>query len=221
MYSFANRPDSFVVDEPMYAYYLWHSGANHPGKEEIIASLPVDLNEIKKDILFKPLGQAVFFIKGMAHHYLDSDLAFLSSMKNVLLIRDPKSLIRSFSKVIALPTLRDIGLKREYEIMSFLKEQKLPYTVLDAHEVLKNPERVLRKLCERLHISFYPSMLMWPRGPRKEDGVWAKYWYGSVHKSTGFGPPSTEEFSLEDRYTDLYQESMPYYLALYEQALKA
>jgi hypothetical protein len=31
-------------------------------------------------------------------------------------------------------------------------------------------------------------MLSWPAGPRPTDGVWARYWYDSVWRSTGFGP---------------------------------
>ena len=32
-------------------------------------------------------------------------------------------------------------------------------------------------------------MLAWPAGGRPEDGVWAKHWYGAVHRSTGFAEP--------------------------------
>ena len=32
MRSFENREDTFVIDEPFYAFYLSHSGFNHPGK---------------------------------------------------------------------------------------------------------------------------------------------------------------------------------------------
>ena len=221
MYSFANRPDTDVVDEPMYAYYLAHSGAKHPGRTEILASQPTDLEEVKEKSLFRSVDKEVFFIKGMAHHYLDSDLTFLTKMKNVFLIRDPKSLIRSFSKVISHPTLRDIGVKRECEIMSYLEEQRIPFVVLDANEVLKNPEKILKELCARLEITFYQSMLQWAAGPRKEDGIWSKYWYASVHQSTGFTAPSSKEEMLSEHLWSLYEESMPYYTILFDHALRA
>ena len=49
MYSFANRPDTEVVDEPMYAHYLKSTGIRyHPGTEEILDSLPEDIEEVKK-----------------------------------------------------------------------------------------------------------------------------------------------------------------------------
>ena len=33
MYAFAQRPDTAVVDEPLYAHYLRVSGADHPRQE--------------------------------------------------------------------------------------------------------------------------------------------------------------------------------------------
>ena len=29
-------------------------------------------------------------------------------------------------------------------------------------------------------------MLHWPEGPRATDGIWAKYWYEQVERSSGF-----------------------------------
>ena len=38
MRAWENRGDTAVVDEPLYAHYLMHTGLNHPGREEIIAA---------------------------------------------------------------------------------------------------------------------------------------------------------------------------------------
>ena len=38
MYSFAQRPDTKVIDEPFYGYYLAETGIDHPGKEDTMAS---------------------------------------------------------------------------------------------------------------------------------------------------------------------------------------
>jgi len=40
MRSFGNRPDTDVVDEPLYGHYLASTGVDHPGREEILASMP-------------------------------------------------------------------------------------------------------------------------------------------------------------------------------------
>ncbi len=46
MRTFENRPDTIVSDEPFYAHYLYKTGLDHPGKEEIIASQSTDWNEV-------------------------------------------------------------------------------------------------------------------------------------------------------------------------------
>ena len=45
MRAFENRPDTVVVDEPLYAAYLARTGIDHPAREEVIASQPTDLDD--------------------------------------------------------------------------------------------------------------------------------------------------------------------------------
>ena len=40
MRSFEARPDTVVVDEPLYAHYLAVTGIDHPGREHVMASQP-------------------------------------------------------------------------------------------------------------------------------------------------------------------------------------
>ena len=42
MRAWENRPDTVVVDEPLYAAYLAATGIDHPGRDEVIASQPTD-----------------------------------------------------------------------------------------------------------------------------------------------------------------------------------
>lgn len=58
-------------------------------------------------------------------------------------------------------------------------------------------------------------MLQWPAGPRPEDGVWAKYWYDSVHRSTGFAPYQPESTPFPDQLKPLLEECLPHYEELY------
>ena len=48
MYSFAQRPDTKVLDEPFYGFYLQHTGLNHPGRDEIINSMESDPEKVFK-----------------------------------------------------------------------------------------------------------------------------------------------------------------------------
>ena len=54
MYAFAQRPDTTVVDEPLYAHYLSQttSQARHPGHHDILQSQLQDGQQVIQDIIF-------------------------------------------------------------------------------------------------------------------------------------------------------------------------
>ncbi|MEQ8473847.1 MAG: sulfotransferase family protein [Marinoscillum sp.] len=218
MYSFANRADTKVMDEPFYAYYLNLTGADHPGKAEIIASQPTSVEGVIKWISEMESKHEIVFIKNMAHHLIQMDTGFLSNYKNAFLIRHPKQLISSFSKVIETPKMSDIGIERQQELFTILGGKS---PVLDSNEVLKNPSRVLSHFCASLSIPFDLDMLAWPAGPIKEDGIWAKYWYDNVHASSGFSKKTTKETSFPDHCQELYKQSLPYFEQMFAKAIKA
>ena len=158
----------------------------------------------------------------MAHHLKGFDYSFCYETRNIILIRNPRQLINSFAKVISNPVMEDIAIKREYELYEELSERgKLEPLVLDSGEILNDPEKVLKKLCQQIEIPFTKKMLSWKAGPRKEDGIWAKYWYRNVHNSTHFVRQKDSEAPLMEDFRDLYNEAMPYYNYLYERSLKA
>ena len=212
MYSFANRADTEVIDEPMYAYYLNHTGITyHPATEDILSALPHYMDEVKKHCIFNDVAKAVYFIKGMAHHYEGVELTFLEDLTNVFLIRDPYQLIASFAQVIENPTMKDIGLQREWEICKYLIDQGKEPIVIDSNDTLSDPKQMLTNLCQRIGIPFDDDMLSWTAGPIDQDGVWAKHWYKNVWASTGFQKQKTSTRVLPKRLDDLYQESLAYY----------
>ncbi|MDX1523578.1 MAG: sulfotransferase family protein, partial [Anaerolineae bacterium] len=55
------------------------------------------------------------------------------------------------------------------------------------------------------------KMLHWEAGARPEDGVWAKYWYDSVHRSTGFNRYRPKTAPFPDHLKPLLAECQPYY----------
>ena len=46
MRAWGNRPDTFVCDEPFYAYYLDVTGREHPGATEVIAQGETDWRKV-------------------------------------------------------------------------------------------------------------------------------------------------------------------------------
>ncbi|NNF35062.1 MAG: hypothetical protein HKN68_13190 [Saprospiraceae bacterium] len=222
MYSFGNRPDTAIIDEPYYAYYLnKYQVAYHPGTDDILDKMSTD-PQVITNALFAERPEQYFFIKNMAHHLQGFNYSFIHEVKNIFLIRNPRKLIASFAKVIEQPSGVDIGVEREKELYDeIVAKGKYEPIILDSGEVLKDPEGVLRKLCEELDIPFTEHMLSWPSGPRTEDGVWAKHWYSNVHQSTGFISKEQKYVELKEHLEDLYQEVKPHYDFLYQQSIKA
>jgi len=72
MYSFAQRPDTQVFDEPLYGFYLSHSEADeyHPGAADIINDLENDGDKVMRT-LSRLNDSPVYFFKNMTHHLLD------------------------------------------------------------------------------------------------------------------------------------------------------
>ncbi len=221
MYAFAQRSDTRVVDEPFYGYYLAHTPAReyHPGADEILATMETDGDRVIKNITTAN-DRPVLFYKQMTHHLLDLKLDFLAGMCHVLLTRDPKEMIHSFAKVIAHPQLKDLGYADQTRLMKGLEVQKIPFCVIDAAQLLQQPEKVLRSLCNFLAIPFETTMLKWPRGPRTEDGVWAKFWYSQVHQSTGFLPYARKTIQLADHLLPLEKEARKHYVRLMDRHLE-
>ncbi len=187
MYSFAQRSDTKVVDEPFYAYYLTHvnTKVDHPGKREIINSQSSSLNEIVNEIeMF--MEKDILFIKNMTHHLAKTNVNFSRDWYHVILTRSPQSAYISFKKVISNPTVLDMGYKEQYAIALKFKKKNIPFYILSSEELLNSPKKELENLCDYLKINFDNNMLSWDRGGIKEDGIWAKYWYENVHKSHGF-----------------------------------
>ena len=221
MYSFAQRTDTRVVDEPLYGHYLRVSGAEHPGADEIMSNMECDAERVIRKTILGPCDLSILFMKQMAHHLVEINTDFFNHTTNVLLTRDPVDMLPSLVNQLETPTLRDTGYKKQAELLqAFHKlDQYLP--VLDSRELLKNPRQVLTVLCEALGIAFDQSMLAWKPRPRPEDGIWAKHWYHNVHKSTGFQPYRPKVEAFPERLRSLLKECKPYYDQLYEQAIKA
>ncbi len=220
MYSFAQRDDIRVIDEPLYGHYLRVTGADHPGRDEIIAAMNCDGEAVMREIVQQPRGDRRLFLKHMAHHLVDIDHDFLQSTSNIFLIRDPREMLPSLT--IQLPNARlfDTGLEQQWRLYSELRQAGQAPAILDSRELLLEPAGVLEQLCEHLDLPFDSGMLSWEAGPIPEDGVWAPHWYHNVHKSTGFAPYKAKT-GFPERLEALLAECAPWYEKLYARAIKS
>jgi hypothetical protein len=211
MRSFENRADCSVVDEPLYAAYLATTGLDHPGRDDVIASQPVDPQVVVRELTAGPLATSVQYQKHMTHHLLPTvDRAALGALTHAFLVRDPERVLTSYAKVRDEPTLEDLGLPQQLELF-----ETYGGPVVDAADVLRDPRGTLGLLCSSLGIPFDEAMLAWPAGPRDTDGVWAPHWYAGVEASTGFAPYSPGSGDpLPERLAPLLERCRPYYDAL-------
>jgi len=219
MYSFAQRPDCRVMDEPFYAVYLSKTAADHPGKDDVLNTMSASESVVRSQISRQ--DSPILFIKNMAHHCEVLEDPWIDGATNVFLIRDPVFIITSYSKVIESPTMRDIGLAYQYELLSQLERSGERLIVLDTGEVLKDPRGVLSRLCKACEIDFDEQMLRWEAGPKPYDGVWARHWYANVHQSTGFSPSGTVKQPVPERLQNLCNEASILYEKLVAFSIKA
>ena len=221
MYSFAQRSDTKVFDEPLYAFYLRHhpeAHSYHPGAEDILETMENDGDKVV-NMMLTNTEKPVLFFKHMTHHLLDLDRDFMKETVNVILTRDPKDMLPSFDKVINNPSLHDVGYELHIELLDYFKKHDIPFTVLDSRKVLENPRKTLQRLCDFAKIPFDHNMLSWQPQQREEDGLWAKFWYHNVHKSSGFQKYKPKEKPFPEHLNELLNQSQPHYNKLLRYAL--
>lgn len=221
MRSWGRRRDTVVMDEPFYAHYLQQTGCDHPGAEEVIAAYETDWQTIVHQLLAAPGDSPIVYQKHMTHHMLAHiDRAWMRQVSNCFLIRDPRRMILSYAKVIPNPTPEQMGLAQQAEIFEYVRQAtgEIP-PVIESRDVLLHPAKTLRRLCQALDVPFDEAMLHWPAGRRSTDGLWGKYWYANVEKSTGFQPYREDNTRLPRRLQPLLKECQFYYNKLAQRRL--
>jgi hypothetical protein len=205
MYSFANRADFAVMDEPFYAPYLAQTGVDHPMRAQIMAAHPTDPHQVADAC--KGAGTPHLYMKHMPHHMVDGfPMAWAEGCVNIHLIRHPARVIASYAAKREAPNLEDIGFAQQAAVYD-----QLGGLVIDGTDIRANPEGMLRALCEQIDLPFHPAMLSWPKGPRAEDGIWAQHWYGAVHASTGFAGAEGALPELTADMEAICAQAMPFY----------
>lgn len=222
MRSWGNRPDTAVVDEPFYPFYLCATGKKHPGADEVMAHGETNWRKVVAQLSGPiPNRKRIFFQKQMTHHLLpEIDRRWLNLLTNCFLIRDPAEVITSYLKKNDDPALEDLGFIQQAEIFDWVREhtRKVP-PVIDAKNVLQNPARILRLLCAAIGVGFDDAMLSWPPGLRETDGIWAKYWYDEVARSTSFQPYQPKNEPVPQRLHRIHARCRQCYDRLYQYRL--
>jgi hypothetical protein len=211
MYAFGNRDDFAVWDEPFYAPYLAATGADHPMRQDILATHECDPQVVARRCIDTiPAQKPHFYMKHMPHHMIDGfPLDWAKDCVNIHLIRNPARVIASYGAKRDQMTFEDIGFAQQASLFDTIGG-----LVIDSSDIRADPEGVLKKLCEAIDLSFDPAMLRWPAGSRADDGVWAAHWYNAVHQSTGFAGAEGALPDLDAVQEKMRHLAMPHYETL-------
>ena len=222
MYSFGNRPDMHVVDEPFYGPYLRLTGLPHPMRQEVLDSRPEDAQTVADQLLGPiPGGRPHAYHKHMCQHMIDGiPRGFMAGCVNVFLIRHPARVVASFSKGYENPTAADIGFAAQAELYEHCVSLGQSPVVIDSADIRADPRGMLEKLCNAIGLEYCEAMLHWPPGGHPADGAWAPHWYGSVHRSTGFDGPEGPLPLPTGKAAALVDEALPHYAALRARSLR-
>ncbi len=184
---------------------------------------------------------AFYIPKERFARYIEGDFV---NFKHSFLIRDPRKSILSEWKAIVRSGLdytstRDAsgsGVKghvKLYELLDFIRSTGREVTVIDAADLLKNPEYIMQVYCRQTGLPYDKKMLTWTPG-EVED--WAtknkrfyKEWHWNAMYSSGFGKlapprdtsqlPSIPEIIPAIVKEDI-QKSIPYYEAMHKFCVK-
>lgn len=213
MYAFAQRADFTVWDEPFYGPYLRLTGLNHPMRDAILDSRPLDAVQVQDALVSDGSGSAPHvYHKHMCQHMIAGiPRDFMAECTNVFLIRHPARVVASFSRGYPDLTADDIGFEAQAELFDHVLSLGQTPVVIDSADIRDAPRRMLEKLCAALGLSFDPAMLGWPAGPKPYDGVWASHWYGSLHESRGFAGADGPLPKLSGGLADLVDRTLPTY----------
>jgi len=223
MRSFGSRSDTFVSDEPFYGCFLKTTGADHPMRDEVISAMDCDWASVMESLRGEPPDdRPIWYQKHMWHH-MAGPIGYddFQGFTHAFLIREPGRMIASYLRKRESAAFENFGLDRQAEFFEREADRLGAYPpVIDANDVLTDPEGTLARLCRAIGIPWDPAMVSWAPGRRATDGPWAPHWYAVVEKSTGFGPPEADPVDLPEEARRLADRCRPYYERLAEHRLR-
>ena len=227
--------DVKVMHEPyQYAYYL---GPERRSGEytNIVLEPDATFEAAKKRITAQYDGYDAVFVKEMAYyiegHYEDYITEPFTAFKHTFLIRNPLKTVTSLYKACESAILNDFssmaGFRHIYELFQVVKRVDPSPIVIDADDLLDNPEAIMREYCSATGLPFSTSMLSWSPVAIPDWVSCPDYevWHGSVIRSSGFikpqmpkAVPNLSEYPKE--IEEVVKDSLPFYKVMYDARLQ-
>lgn len=175
MYSFGQRSDTQVFDEPLYGYWLKNNPELfRPYRDQLLSTQGTDGNDIIGSIESKiEPNKKILFLKHMAKQSIgiDRKLFYKKNHKHIFLIRDPLPLILAWERKSEIHqegcSLETLGFLTMINLFSDIKRNsQCSPIVVDSNILKENPKETLILLCDRLQIPFDEKQLSWEAGPK-------------------------------------------------------
>lgn len=177
MYSFGQRDDTKVVDEPLYAHWLNRNPlVFRPYREELLRQHNCNGNSVMNELHSEGNhldDKPILLVKQIAKQYAGVDKSHLhhDRARHVFLIRNPIDMLDGWQRRAVVhkesSTLEALSLPQLVDIYSEIRSAgKAEPIVIDAEILQNHPREVLTIVCAKLGIPFQESMLGWDAGPK-------------------------------------------------------
>ena len=214
---FVERDDFEVLHEPFSSAYYYGPDRLSDRYADEEPKSEYSYESVLRDVL-RPRERRVF-LKDMAYQakrVLGPE--FLSNFSNTFIVRDPKYVITSLSKMWPDYTFEEVGFEQLYWAFRYATEAGEDPVVVDAMTFSENPAGVLAVYCERVGVPFDPGSLSWESGQVDQWEMWDE-WHDKVQHSTGIKPAERKDPVLSGRAQEAYDFCLPYYYHLTAHAI--
>ena len=181
------------------------------------------------------------FVKNMVH-FIPKERFFrytegnFSNFKHTFLIRNPHQTMISLWKACMKSRLPFSGKETEayqilYELLEFVRSTGRQVTVVDAADLLSNPEAIMKCYCAETGLPYDKKMLTWSPGVVEDwtNNDIFEDWHWNAMYSSGFNvgllpqnednTPSSSE-SVPPEVDEAIQKALPYYELMQKKCIK-
>jgi hypothetical protein len=148
----------------------------------------------------------------MAYHVVDRlSPSLIETALHTFLIRTPRRTIPSLYAMKPAYERFELGFEAQRALFDRIAQAtgRAPL-VIDGDDLLREPDKVVRRYCRAVDLPFHPNQLNWPAGVRS-DWIGREAWHARAITTTGFSEASVHPHVVPDRVEDDIADSLPHY----------
>ncbi len=213
---FLERGDFQVFHEEFAAVYQANDSREQLPHGALAPDAPKDYVSIR-DRMEKSRQNGPIFHKDMCYHAIGDlihDHDYLASQVNIFLVRSPEEAVLSLATIHPEVDFDCIGYA-EMPILFDHVRQAIGHApmVIDSAQLVRDPDGVLRRVCEYAGIDFDPKALNWDAAMPPAWQTW-EAWHAEAAKSTSIEVPKKRysvSFESHPRLRAMADYCQPFY----------